>query len=118
MALVKCRECGNEVSDSAVTCPRCGVDGPAGAGRLKVTRRRQMNGSAFSIFVAIDGNTRGKLRSGGELNIDVAPGRHQVEFSYSKGQASGTVNIKSGRVAECRVSISLAGGLKAEIGEG
>ncbi|MBI5006432.1 MAG: zinc ribbon domain-containing protein [Nitrosomonadales bacterium] len=29
MALVKCRECGSEVSDSAKTCPKCGVSSPA-----------------------------------------------------------------------------------------
>jgi hypothetical protein len=25
MALIKCRECGNEVSDSAKACPKCGA---------------------------------------------------------------------------------------------
>ena len=28
MALTTCRECGKEVSDSAKTCPHCGVDAP------------------------------------------------------------------------------------------
>lgn len=28
MAMAKCRECGAEVSDSAKTCPKCGVDKP------------------------------------------------------------------------------------------
>ena len=30
MALVKCRECGEEVSDEAITCPHCGVNNPSG----------------------------------------------------------------------------------------
>lgn len=30
MALKPCRECGNEVSTEAATCPHCGVAGPAG----------------------------------------------------------------------------------------
>ena len=25
MALVKCKECGNEISDQAITCPNCGA---------------------------------------------------------------------------------------------
>ena len=25
MALIKCKECGNEISSSAKTCPHCGV---------------------------------------------------------------------------------------------
>jgi hypothetical protein len=30
MALVKCRECGKEISTTAATCPHCGVANPAG----------------------------------------------------------------------------------------
>lgn len=26
MALVKCKECGKDVSDKAKTCPNCGTD--------------------------------------------------------------------------------------------
>lgn len=29
MSLVKCRECGKEVSDSAKSCPHCGIKNPA-----------------------------------------------------------------------------------------
>ena len=29
MALIKCKECGSEVSDKAETCPKCGVSEPA-----------------------------------------------------------------------------------------
>ena len=25
MALIKCVECGNDVSDKAITCPKCGM---------------------------------------------------------------------------------------------
>jgi uncharacterized membrane protein YvbJ len=25
MALIKCRECGNEISEWALTCPKCGI---------------------------------------------------------------------------------------------
>ncbi|HVW26425.1 MAG TPA: zinc-ribbon domain-containing protein [Polyangiaceae bacterium] len=30
MALVKCKDCGNEVSTSAKTCPKCGAPAPKG----------------------------------------------------------------------------------------
>lgn len=26
MALIKCSECGNEISDKADTCPKCGIN--------------------------------------------------------------------------------------------
>ena len=29
MALVKCKECGREVSNTARKCPHCGIDNPA-----------------------------------------------------------------------------------------
>ncbi len=32
MALIKCKECGNEVSDTAKTCPKCGAKVPKGNG--------------------------------------------------------------------------------------
>lgn len=29
MSLIKCPECGNEVSDGAASCPKCGLKKPA-----------------------------------------------------------------------------------------
>lgn len=34
MGMVKCRECGKEVSDAAKTCPHCGIANPAPHSRL------------------------------------------------------------------------------------
>lgn len=34
MALIKCKECGNEVSSEAKTCPKCGAKVPKGMGLL------------------------------------------------------------------------------------
>ena len=106
MALVECRECGERVSDAAVTCPRCGVDGPAGSGRLVVRRQKQMMGAIFPVSVAVDGTTHGRLLPGQELSLDLAPGRHDLVLGYSKGDVRGQVNIKSGRTAQCNASIS------------
>lgn len=36
MALIKCKECGSEVSDSAKTCPKCGAPVPKGTSLLTV----------------------------------------------------------------------------------
>ena len=36
MAMAKCRECGAEVSDSAKTCPKCGVSKPVNKTSLAV----------------------------------------------------------------------------------
>ena len=43
MALIKCRECGNEVSSEAPACPHCGI--PVPAGRV----RRVLRGCLLAI---------------------------------------------------------------------
>jgi predicted nucleic acid-binding Zn ribbon protein len=45
MALVKCKECGNEVSDSAKTCPKCGIEKP-------VKKRMSMTFKLILILLA------------------------------------------------------------------
>lgn len=48
MALIKCPECGNQVSDKAATCPHCGV---AIAGQTPVLRRRNSRNVLIVAFV-------------------------------------------------------------------
>jgi len=44
MALVACRECGNQVSTEAATCPKCGVSKP---------QPRSDNGKAIAITIGV-----------------------------------------------------------------
>lgn len=48
MALVKCPECGNEISDKAKTCPACGWSNSAISARKKVNRW-----SVITIILAV-----------------------------------------------------------------
>ncbi|MEI7945519.1 MAG: zinc ribbon domain-containing protein [bacterium] len=42
MALVKCADCGNEVSTSAASCPKCGAPGPTvAATQLQIQQQYQ-----------------------------------------------------------------------------
>ena len=50
MALMKCPECGNEISDKATTCPACGWNNSAISARKKVTRW-----SVITIIIAVFG---------------------------------------------------------------
>jgi hypothetical protein len=36
MALIKCKECGNEVSDTAKACPHCGANVPKSSGYVAI----------------------------------------------------------------------------------
>ena len=78
MALVECKECGSGVSDGAVTCPSCGVAGPAGAGKLLVTRQKQLMGGFFPVSVAVDGVGHGRLMPGGQMELEL----HQVATKW------------------------------------
>ena len=50
MALIRCEECGKEISDTATTCPHCGTKT-----RFQVaTEQKQQNGKTIAgILVAI-----------------------------------------------------------------
>lgn len=50
MALVKCPECGNEISDKAKSCPACGWSNSAVSARKKVNRW-----SVITIILAVFG---------------------------------------------------------------
>ena len=38
MAIIKCPECGNDISDKAATCPHCGVNVQAELHRINYKR--------------------------------------------------------------------------------
>jgi hypothetical protein len=96
MALISCRECRSEISDSAATCPRCGVASPGGAGTMTFVRPSLMGG-AVGIEVYVNGQPYGKLRARGRLSVPVPPGNHHVELVSSQGRSSvGTVAAASG----------------------
>ena len=40
MPLIKCQECGKEISDQATACPNCGAPTKCGAKRQKKERRK------------------------------------------------------------------------------
>lgn len=112
MALVACRECGAEVSDSAPNCPRCGVAAPAGTATL-VFHRPGLGNSAIGLEVFVDGQPYGSLRGlGGKLAVDVAPGNHHVELRTSQGKSGvGTVRVGSGETV-VTVKLSMMGSPK------
>lgn len=76
MALVKCKECGKEVSSSAATCPYCGVAEPGLSGPCKITVYRQprLVGIAGAIYIYIDGDLKGKLMNDESVTLTVQSG--------------------------------------------
>lgn len=79
MAMINCRECGNSVSDSAPTCPRCGIASPGGVTQLEIRRASRLSGAIIPMSVWIDGSHVGTLTAGKKLVHTVTPGAHRVE---------------------------------------
>ena len=53
MPLVKCKECGKEISMSAAICPHCGVPEPglSGPSRVTVHRKFRLAGVLGAIYI-------------------------------------------------------------------
>lgn len=77
MALTNCKECGGKVSDSALTCPHCGVGAPAGTARL-VIHRADKGSKSVRVDVYINGQMAGSLWPGESLSREVTPARYEV----------------------------------------
>jgi hypothetical protein len=105
MALVKCRECSSEISDSAATCPRCGVSAPAGVASLTFIRSGTY-GRAVRIEVLVDQKPFGKVRGQPGVVVPVTPGTHHIELRTSSGKSTvGTIEATQGNaVFEVKMS--------------
>jgi hypothetical protein len=53
MSLVSCRECSQQVSDKAKTCPHCGIDDPAGTQSRSVSVRTREPSLAMILLALL-----------------------------------------------------------------
>ena len=97
MALISCPECGNEVSDKAPTCPKCGVP-LASAPKDVLVHVQKPKGQLprYGVHVFVNGTEVASGRQGQTLTvpvtkptaITVAPGglRPKKELHVSPGE--------------------------------
>lgn len=89
MALIKCPECGREVSDKAVSCPQCGY--PIASMAVQETpkkpvtfwRKRKSYGSAIHAVVYIDDVRVGTVDNDEEFTVNLKCGEHTVAIESS-----------------------------------
>ena len=82
MALVKCKECGNEISSVALTCPYCGVPEPGKSGPSLVTVHRKVaiTGIAVAVKIYVDDDYVGTLGIGNTIAFEVMPGKRTISI--------------------------------------
>lgn len=81
MALAPCRECGNQMSDSATACPHCGYRAPVQTGQLVVQRRAKYQGMAYGTEVFVDDRNYGTVRRAGKpLIVNLPVGTHALRL--------------------------------------
>ena len=102
MALIKCPECGREVSDKAATCPDCGFPieslNPSGTVRIKVTplKKAMLNGKQTASIFA-NGKTLWTGQVGEVVELEFSePTRVTVKYHISMlqygGECSGIID--------------------------
>lgn len=88
MALVKCPECGKEISSKAAACPNCGNPMPKQMCDIIFQRLSTMM-VAVMCNVSIDGNPVGTIKSGDELRTTISVGTHRITLeSYAAVRAA------------------------------
>mgnify|MGYP000260335541 CR=1 FL=1 len=86
MALIKCKECGKEISDQAEACPNCGC--PLNAHTAKGVIHfywANMKGNTFlKTNIIVDGTPYGELKCGHSIDVSIPTGTHTVELYFKE----------------------------------
>ena len=81
MALIKCPECGREISSKALSCPHCG--NPINMRQeipVNFTRISKMSGAACKFVIYVDGMIVGQLKNGESFTTSIMQGGHQLDI--------------------------------------
>lgn len=78
MALIRCPECGKEISDKAAACPNCGT--PIASKKIPVhfERKKSFVGSGNTGVVIVDGVTVGSAGNGANFDVMLSAGSHNI----------------------------------------
>jgi hypothetical protein len=108
MALVACRECGSKISDSAATCPQCGVSAPAGAASLTFIRSGFIN-SGIKIAVFVDQQPFGIIKGKTTVSVPVTPGLHHIELRTADRKPRSTVGTVQVSHGDTVITVTMSG---------
>lgn len=112
MALIKCSECGKEVSDKAESCPNCG--NPINKeSKLMVYGYSESYMMNPKVKVFINGVEVGRVAKGQLFEYDI---KEDCEVTFKASLRKATFSIKAGRVTKIKLAWNrLTGQLVPEI---
>lgn len=105
MALVKCKECGNEVAKSAKACPKCGHPRSGGFGIGKLIKGAVGAALILVIIIAVTSSGKSaKKKLENNLNINVAEDTiEEYQLLKKNGDKMGAC-IRAGIITEAYLS--------------
>lgn len=84
MSLIKCPECGKEISDKAATCPNCGMPlrrEDRGTYDVIITREKQWFLVNPKIKITVDAADEYSIENNSSITIPLTTGTHTILFS-------------------------------------
>lgn len=96
MALIKCSECGKEISDKASTCPNCGMPlqrEDRGTYDVIVTRENQWFLINPAATITVDNVDKYELKNGSSVKIPLTTGDHTLLFSLGPRKTEAKINV-------------------------
>ena len=115
MALIKCVECGKEISSRASACPFCGCPFEAQKVKVHIFRpRRLIGGTAITGHVFIDGKAVGSADNGVNYTVEVSAGHHQLSVESNVDMTTGSNRTSSVDFDAIDKTIEIELGLKVD----
>ena len=107
MGLITCPDCETEISELAVSCPRCGrpCNSPTGPrGSLEV-KRDTPNQAMLLPAQVIAGGESARLMNGEITKFELPAGEHSVSFLLAQVSDSTTIYISEDSTTRLKVSV-------------
>lgn len=96
MSLIKCPECGKEISDKAATCPNCGMPlrrEDRGTYDVIITREKQWFLVNPKIRITVDAVDEYSLANNDSITIPLTTGSHTIIFSSGMRKTQADIEV-------------------------
>lgn len=96
MSLIKCPECGKEISDKAAACPNCGMPlrkEDRGTYDIIITREKQWFLVNPKIKIIVDSADEYSIENNSSITIPLTTGAHTLVFSSGMRKTQTDIDV-------------------------